>query len=243
MQLDECSRNSDLVLEDDILGERAVPSWVEITKEKVPFRVLFDMQEDLKGFFHGATHIPWNMMRTVRYAQNKWFTSDKSGKFHLYCGYDNGASRNARKRRVSIMGLVLTYNEKEGSLALSPSDFQDSKKAFPSLSGDLNGRTIAHVDWASERNIFKRQPEPVVAEPCNVKWSNAFRFDPSDKGGKCLHFTAATSGEIFVVFSTIPSQRSSWYYVHIGTSRVSIYKVGNAGNAGIGKNNYRPISL
>ena len=227
------------MVDDDILGERDVPSWVDIIKEKIPFKVVFDMQEELKGHLHGATHIPRNMTRTVRFARNKWFTSDESGKFHLYSGYANGASRNPQNRRVSIMGLVLTYNEKEGSLALRPRDYQASKEAFPTLSGDLKGLPVARVYWAPERNIFKRQSTPAV-EPCNVKWSNALRFDPSDKGGKCLHFTAVTSGDIFVVFSTVPSQRSSWYYVHISTSSVSIYKVGNAG---LGKDNYRPISL
>ena len=213
------------MLEDDVLGERDVPSWSAITQEKMPFSVMFDMQEDLKGYFHGATHIPWNMSRVVRYARSKWFTSDESGAFHLYNSYANGLTNNPLKHSLSIMGLVLAYNEKTGNLALSPYGYNVSKNVFPALGDYLVGVPLARVNWASERTIFKRQSTPAV-EPCNVEWSNARRLNPSDKGGKCLHFTAATNGDIFVVFSTIPSQRRSWYYVHIGTTRVTIYKVG-----------------
>lgn len=60
--------------------------------------------------------------------------------------------------------------------------------------------------------------------PCNVKWSNALRFDPSGEG-RCLHFTASTKGTVFVIFSVIPKDKDTWYYVQISPYGVGIFKV------------------
>ncbi|XP_078598221.1 uncharacterized protein LOC144874190 [Branchiostoma floridae x Branchiostoma japonicum] len=59
--------------------------------------------------------------------------------------------------------------------------------------------------------------------PCNVKWSNAHRLDPTT-GGKCIHFTAASEGDIFVVFAGIPQKHETWLYVQISPEGVALYK-------------------
>lgn len=108
-------------------------------------------------------------------------------------------------------------------------DFNESKRTYPTLREEMIGFPLAHLT-VTQSNSFhdsvKRgsAPSPAVT-PCNVKWSNALRLDPTTTGGRCLHFTASSAGDFFVVFATIPSRRSSWYYVQIGVRKVAIYKV------------------
>ena len=182
------------------------------------------MKRDLTGLEDYS--IPRNMSRLVKYTDGKWLTGEEDGSFHLYNVFNNGGSGDARKHKMSIFGLVLSYNEKSGGLELSPADFEASKQFFPKLHEFLAGRTLARVaieTTAVTKAASKR--EPAANPPCNVKWSNALRFDPTDTGGKCLYFTAATERNIFVVFSTLPKDKSSWYYTEITPERVAIYKV------------------
>lgn len=182
------------------------------------------MKRDLTGI--EDYNITRNMSRLVKFTDGKWLTGEEDGTFHLYNAFNNGGSGDPRKHKMSILGLVLSYNQKSGGLELSPPDFQASKQFFPDLREFLSGRTLAKVAIETEavtRVGSKR--ESAASPPCNVKWSNALRFDPTDSGGKCLHFTAATEGSIFVVFSTLPKDKSSWYYTEITPERVAIYKV------------------
>ena len=57
-----------------------------------------------------------------------------------------------------------------------------------------------------------------------MKWSNALRFDPTGEG-RCLHFTASTKGTVFVIFSAIPKDKDTWYYVQISPYGVGMFKV------------------
>lgn len=182
------------------------------------------MKRDLTGIEDYS--IPRNMSRLVKYTDGKWLTGEEDGSFHLYNAFNNGGSGDARKHKLSILGLVLTYNQKSGGLELLPADFEASKQFFPDLHEFLAGRTLAKVAIDTEAVTTKASKRENVANPpCNVKWSNALRFDPTDSGGKCLHFTAATEGSLFVVFSTLPKDKSSWYYTEITPERVAIYKV------------------
>ena len=169
-----------------------------------------------------------NMSRLVKYTDGKWLTGEEDGSFHLYNAFNNGDSGNTKKRKISILGLVLSYNQKTGGLELLPADLDASKQFFPNLRKFLAGRTLAKIVLEaddSSRLPSKREGQIMVDQPCNVKWSNALRFDPTDSNGKCLHFTAATEGSLFVVFSTLPKDKSSWYYVEITPEKVAIYKV------------------
>lgn len=182
------------------------------------------MKRDLAGIEDYS--IPRNMSRLVKYTDGKWLTGEEDGSFHLYNTFNNGGTGDVRKRKMSIFGLVLSYNEKSGGLELLPVDFEVSKQFFPNLHEFLAGRTLARVaieTKAVSKAASKR--EAAASAPCNVKWSNALRFDPTDSNGKCLHFTAASEGKIFVVFSTLPKDKSSWYYTEITPERVAIYKV------------------
>lgn len=89
------------------------------------------MKRDLTGIEDYS--IPRNMSRLVKYTDGKWLTGEEDGSFHLYNAFNNGGSGDARKHKMSIFGLVLSYNEKSGGLELSPNDFEASKQFFPNL--------------------------------------------------------------------------------------------------------------
>ncbi|XP_031555977.1 uncharacterized protein LOC116292765 [Actinia tenebrosa] len=172
--------------------------------------------------------IPKSMSRIAQYSEGKWYTTNENGEFHLYDGFNNGGSSNLANKKISIFGLVLTYNEADGSLTLNSADYIESKRFFPSLSELLKGKQLARAQWPvqevfQERGGSKVQ-NPIGHLPCNVHWSNGLRFDPSDRGGKCLHFTASTKGTLYVVFSAVPSNKDTWYYVEIAPFGVGIYK-------------------
>ncbi|KAJ7356220.1 hypothetical protein OS493_025973 [Desmophyllum pertusum] len=199
-------------------------SWQQITSGRELFSVLFDMKTDLIGV--DGYKIPRNMSRLLKYEKGKWLTGEKDGSFHLFNAFDNGKSGNPKEYKMSIMGLVLSYNEERETLELLQSDLKESRQFFPDLHKSLVGKTLASIvtkTHGKPNTGFKR--EKLANRPCNVKWSNTLRFDPTDSNGKCLHFTASTAGKIFVVFSTLPNEKASWYYIEIGQDRVAIYKV------------------
>lgn len=199
-----------------------LPSWKHITKDKATFRVILDMRNDLKGT-KDFSDIPRNMSRLVRYGEGKWFTAEKDGSFHLYNAFKNGNSGDPRQLKISILGLVLSFNENTGGLSLLSRDIEASREFFPDLHDALAGRELGRAIADFSDSAVKR--ETLTDSPCNVKWSNAFRFDPTETKGKCLHFTASSEGKIFVVFATLPIDKTSWYYIEITPQKVAIYKV------------------
>ena len=66
---------------------------------------------------------------------------------------------------------------------------------------------------------------PVIGVPCHAEWSNVLRIDLEDMQGQCLHFTAASSGTLYVVFSASPKNFQARYVVEISTKKVVVFKV------------------
>jgi len=226
MQIPECtSQDRASEVSDDFLAITAFPAWKEVTQANTTIRVTFDMENDLARGMDGAVKIQKNMTREVRFKRGRWFTADENGKFHMYSGYRNGKTAQLKKQKLSIFGLVLSYNSKDGSLELSDQDFNESKKIYPTLREEMIGFPLARVSRKHSDSLtpLKRNP-PAAPKPCNVKWSNALRLDPTTTGGRCLHFTASSAGDLFVIFATVPSKRSTWYYVQMGVNKVAIYK-------------------
>ncbi|KAJ7378601.1 hypothetical protein OS493_021901 [Desmophyllum pertusum] len=82
---------------------------------------------------------------------------------------------------------------------------------------------MARVEWPA-REIFTLD-EVIGYLPCNVKWSNAMRFDPSEREGKCLHFTLVYQRKLRSSFlSVVPNDKNTWYYVQISSHGVAFYK-------------------
>ena len=200
----------------------SVPSWKHITKDKAIFRVTIDAKNDFKGT-KDFSDIPRNMSRLVRYDEGKWFTAENDGSFHLYNAFKNGKTGDPRQHKISILGLVLSFNQNTGGLSLLSHDLEASREFFPDLHDALAGRELGRA--VSDVSALADRRETLQDPPCNVKWSNALRFDPTETKGKCLHFTASSEGNIFVVFATLPVDKTSWYYIKITSQNVAIYKV------------------
>ena len=211
----------------ELLRVKAVPTWKSLTTTRMPFKVIVDMKEDLKYSQHGRVVIPKNIKRRIRFLDNRWFTDDERNVFHLYNGFNNGGSGDPKKKKISVLGLVLSFEEKTGRLVLTDSDFKASKKIFPGLNSNMRGSIVGQVEANRGKTVRRRSkvtdasaPAPPI-ETCKVMFSNALRFDP--KGGKCLHFTAITKGTIYVIFAVSPGKQHSEYTVRIAKTRADIY--------------------
>jgi hypothetical protein len=94
----------------------------------------------------------------------------------------------------------------------------------------LWNRVIGVVDYVDPiQAVLRTWHLKFAVLPCQLKWSNNLimilpRDDKQD--GKCLRFTAATEGELFVVIATTPSDQSTWYTFQITTKGVIFYRVG-----------------
>ena len=89
------------------------------------------------------------------------------------------------------------------------------------------GKALARVEWPAS-TLFSRMTRDTTTlhTPCNVEWSNPFRFDPNDQSNdKCVHFTAFAKGTVYIIFSSIPTKKETWYFIEISQYGVVIYKV------------------
>ena len=191
-----------------------------MTKDEATILVIFNTREDISGTFRGPVVISPQMERFVKYFDGQWFTSKDPDNIDMLTACNLGVVED---HEVCIFGMVLTYHEQNGYLTLSKKNFNLSKESFPSLKEEMMDALVAQGEWPA-KNIFNL--DTVVGYlPCNVKWSNAMRFDPSNKEGKCLHFTASSKGTIFIIFAAVPNNEDTWYYVQISTYGVGIFKV------------------
>lgn len=94
----------------------------------------------------------------------------------------------------------------------------------------LWGRVIGVVDYLDPIQSVRRTWDlPFAVIPCQLKWSNNLMIVlPTNEDGKCLKFTAASRGEIFVVIASTPSNQKSWYTFQITTKGVVFYRAGKA---------------
>ena len=191
-----------------------------MTEGGVTFLVIFNTRQELSGSFNGPVKISPHTEKYMRFFKGEWLVGDSQEQIDLITGCSQG---NGKNNKVCILGLLLTYNTQTGFLTLAKEDLSLSKVTFPRLNSRIIGSPIAHVEWPSE-HIF--QLAKVIGYlPCNVKWSNVLRFDPSNEEGKCLHFTASSKGTIFVIFAAVPNNKNTWYYVQISPYGVGIFKV------------------
>ncbi|KAI8520941.1 hypothetical protein Bbelb_006950, partial [Branchiostoma belcheri] len=143
---------------------------------------------------------------------------------YTYHGHDNGYSGDVTRNKISVGGLVMSYEEDSGLLSLSHDDFVASSAVIPDLPEWANGMTVARAEYKSLlARLSQRSTNTRGDMPCNLKWSNSHRIDPS-RGGRCIHFTAASEGDMYVVFAGIPRQHETWIYLEISPKGVAIYK-------------------
>lgn len=91
--------------------------------------------------------------------------------------------------------------------------FYDEKDSYEgNITKSFRNRDIARAEY---RNILRVLEEDHVGQvPCNVKWSNSRRIDPT-QSDSCVHFSGASNGDIFVIFASIPKDYTTWYYLQI----------------------------
>ncbi|KAI8491970.1 hypothetical protein Bbelb_303430 [Branchiostoma belcheri] len=217
-------------LQEDNTG---VPTWEDMTGGQ-EFMVVFDMPYDIPGILRAQDVV------TLKFFRHKWFSTRKGFVPHLYDGYKNGGSEDVQAKKVSVQGLVMTYDEGTGVFTVTENDFKASAKLLTDLPGWVSNREVARAEYKQLLNHLSQKSDTVGDVPCSIQWSNAHRFDPTD-GGKCIHFTAASEGDIFVVFASIPQNYETWIYVQITPQGVALYKamrlqktqlVDNAGGLG-----------
>ena len=189
-----------------------------MTEGGATFLVIFNTRQELQGSFNGPVKISPRTEKYVRYFKGEWLVGESRDQIDLLSGCNLG---ELKKKQICILGLVLRYNDVTGFLTMEKEDFDLSKETFPNL---VFGSLIAHAEWPSD-HIFLLD-KVIGYLPCNVKWSNVLRFDPSNDEGKCLHFTASSKGTIFVIFAAVPNNKDTWYYVEISPYGVGIFKVG-----------------
>ncbi|XP_078353422.1 uncharacterized protein LOC144638115 isoform X2 [Oculina patagonica] len=200
------------------------PSWKEITEDEAVFLVIFNMKQDIVGTFNGPMTISAQMRKFAKYYEGEWFVGETAEKIDMSTACSRGGSGDVSGEihKMCILGLVLTYDPDTGFITMSHDDWRASKDLYPGIHMDEIGMLVARAEWPAKR-IFHLD-EVIGYLPCNVKWSNVLRFDPSNTEGKCLHFAASSKGTIFVIFSAIPDDKDTWYYVQISPYGVGIFK-------------------
>ncbi|XP_077985079.1 uncharacterized protein LOC144439719 [Glandiceps talaboti] len=201
------------------------PDWNYLMSGK-SFSIVFDMDEDIEGGRRGST-IPKNKIFTMHYFAGKWFVEKDAGKARLTDGYSNGGSDDPVNRKISVKGLVLTFEHESGLFRLKDEDYDASLVFWKTIFYGLKGQFIAEVSWPvslegdDSGGLFKKGR--IERFPCNTHWSNVQLLDATN-GGVCLFFSAVTEGTIYVVFSSVPKDKTTWYYVEISPVLVAIHK-------------------
>ncbi|CAH1252513.1 COLEC10 [Branchiostoma lanceolatum] len=200
------------------LAHRSAPGWDHMTSGQ-EFKVIFDMPSNIPGLLAAQASLNVRFVRGF----NKWLTVREGFTPHLYDGHDNGNSGDLSEHKISVGGLVMTYDVTTGLLSVTQDDFDASSAVIPKLPDWINGKTIARAEYKSLMEELSNQPTGTRgAMPCNVKWSNYHRIDPTD-GGRCIHFTAASLGNIYVVFAGVPRKQDTWLYLEIAPDGVAVY--------------------
>eukprot|EP00058_Branchiostoma_floridae_P021794 XP_002607284.1 hypothetical protein BRAFLDRAFT_88232 [Branchiostoma floridae] len=193
-----------------------VPTWEDMTGGK-EFTVVFDMPYDIPGILQAQDVLE------LKFFRHKWFSYRRGFVPHLYDGYKNGGSNDLQDKKVSVQGLVMTYNEETGVFTVTDEDFEASAPLVQDLPDWIKSNDLARAEYKKLLSHLSKKSETVGDVPCSIHWTNAHRFDPTN-GGKCIHFTAASEGDIFVVFASIPQNHETWVYIQISPGGVALYK-------------------
>ena len=93
---------------------------------------------------------------------------------------------------------------------------------------ELWQKVIGVVDYVDPiKAVLRTWDSKYAVAPCQLKWSNNLMMvlAKEERDGKCLRFTAATEGELFVVIASTPSNQNTWYTFQVTTKGVIFYKV------------------
>jgi hypothetical protein len=150
----------------------------------------------------------------------------------FYLNYDLDFDDH-RKRRRSAASIHATLSHCQNLLRTINSNIQNVRNFLPfwrAKAGEIFG-ILDYVDPI--QSAIRTWDLPFAVVPCQLKWSNKMMIvlpnddddDDGDDNGRCLKFTIATNGEVFVVIATTPSSQLTWYTMHITTKGVIFYRV------------------
>ncbi|PAA55510.1 hypothetical protein BOX15_Mlig022132g2 [Macrostomum lignano] len=191
-----------------------VMSYAELKKS--PFLIAFDLPQPVPNL------IPMKAKYRIIFKDGIWFATEPTQtSMHLYDGCEISESTEAR---ICFRNIMLNYDEKTGLLRVDPRVFPITKSRIPSLPEWLSGSIVARAHRLEMTKSIKADVfSGRAALPCNIRWLNSHRLDPK-KQENCIHFTAASEGDIFVIFSAIPKDHTTWYYLQINSEGVSFYQ-------------------
>ncbi|XP_035690560.1 uncharacterized protein LOC118425668 [Branchiostoma floridae] len=193
------------------------PTWEEMINGE-EFIVHIDMPYNIPRFLQAKKSLH------LMFLNGRWMTVTDRFHPHIYNGYRNGNSGDTATHKVSVGGLVMTYDEETGLFTVTQEDFEASSQLISGLPDWIIDMDVGRAEYSSlVEQIGHHQSLNRGDMPCNMRWSNAHRVNPTD-GGKCIHFTAASEGDIFVVFAGIPRDHETWMTIEISPDGVILYK-------------------
>ncbi|XP_078693220.1 uncharacterized protein LOC144922968 [Branchiostoma floridae x Branchiostoma belcheri] len=196
------------------------PSWTELINGDT-YKIIFDLPEDINYNIKRSTEA------YVVYAENRWNCHVPGTSLHVYNSRANGGSGDTTKKKVSCFGFVMTYKEETGKFAVTSEDQTASTQALGDLPRNYADGIVGRAEYISPLEHSQKNSgalSSIVEAPCTVKWSNSYQIKPADEGGKCLYFIGASKGDMFVVFSSIPKDKTTWYHLQISFQGVALYK-------------------
>ncbi|XP_066266192.1 uncharacterized protein [Branchiostoma lanceolatum] len=196
------------------------PTWLELINGDT-YKIIFDLPE---GINYDITK---NREAFVVFARNRWNCHAPGAELHMYNSYNNGESDNTNNKKVSCFGFVMTYEEATGTFLVTTQDQEASSQVLKDLPRNYANSNVARAEYVSPLEHSQAKGgalASIVEAPCTVKWSNSYQIKPAEEGGRCLYFVAASAGDIFVVFSAIPRDKTTWYHLQISFEGVALYK-------------------
>eukprot|EP00058_Branchiostoma_floridae_P002515 XP_002588003.1 hypothetical protein BRAFLDRAFT_125400 [Branchiostoma floridae] len=170
------------------------PSWLELINGDT-YKIFFDLQRDVGRDIRKDTEA------YVVYSEGRWNCHHPGKTFHAYNSWDNGGSGDTKNKKI----------------------FKYLDRSNPNIVNSVVGR-VEYVSPLEHSQSNSGALANILEAPCEVKWSNSYQIKPAEEGGKCLYFVAASKGDIFVVFSAIPRDKTTWYHLQISFQGVALYK-------------------
>ena len=89
----------------------------------------------------------------MHYFAGKWFVENDFGKARLTDGYSNGGSDDPVNRKISVKGLVLTFEHESGLFRLKDEDYDASLVFWKTIFYGLKGKCRIVVTYTAQWQI------------------------------------------------------------------------------------------
>ena len=97
----------------------------------------------------------------------------------------------AQDHRICVAGMILRYYEEKGLFKFDLDYYNTLNTYEANVTKSFGSYFIA---TCAPNNVLTNLDENKLGEvPCNVKWTNSHRIDPS-ANTSCIHFSAASEG-------------------------------------------------